>query len=137
MNTPTVAPDQPEATNLTIGERHEAVLRRWIDAYNARDEQREAGARAAGYIAHAPGEPAPLDFQAWTEMLAGYSTGFPDLHLTVEEVDGKVAEHWFQLDQVAVLQQVGLVIIPGPRLLIRILAHQLRRLGSRLSGRAG
>jgi predicted ester cyclase len=180
QNPPTIpAADRPQATQTTLAEQNEALFRRWIEAYNDRDDQREADARAAGYIAHAPGEAAPLDAEAWTEMLAAYSTGFPDIHLAVEEVaadeqmvaarmsftgthtgefqgipptgrkvafgsveinrmvDGKVAEHWFQLDQVAVLQQLGLVIIPGPRLLARIVFQQLKKLGSNVTRRAG
>jgi predicted ester cyclase len=43
-------------------------------------------------------------------------------------VDGRVAEHWFQLDALTLLQQLGLVVVPGPRLLPRILAQQLKRL---------
>jgi len=177
--TPIPAVDRPEARHSPLADQHEALLRRWIDAYNEREEQREADARGAGYIAHAPGEPAPLDSEAWTEMLAGYSTGFPDIRLTVEEVaadehmvaaritftgthtgefqglpptnrkvafesveinrvvDGKVVEHWFQLDQVAVLQQLGIVILPGPRMLMRILVHHAKKLGARVSRRAG
>ena len=41
-------------------------------------------------------------------------------------VDGKVVEHWFQLDQVALFKQLGLVVVPGPRLLARILVHKLK-----------
>jgi steroid delta-isomerase-like uncharacterized protein len=43
-------------------------------------------------------------------------------------VDGRVAEHWFQLDSLTLVQQLGLVVIPGPRLLSRILAERLKRL---------
>jgi len=43
-------------------------------------------------------------------------------------VDGRVAEHWFQMDSLTLLQQLGLVVAPGPRLLPRVLAHQLRKL---------
>jgi hypothetical protein len=40
-----------------------------------------------------------------------------------------------QLDQLALLQQLGMLIIPGPRLLIAIAVHQAKKLGSRwLSG---
>ena len=46
-------------------------------------------------------------------------------------VDGRVAEHWFQLDALALLQQLGLVVIPGPRLLPRLMTHQLKKLGKR------
>jgi hypothetical protein len=50
-------------------EDHKAVVRRWIEAYNDRDEQAEAAARAPGYVAHAPGEPEPLDSEAWTRFI--------------------------------------------------------------------
>jgi steroid delta-isomerase-like uncharacterized protein len=43
-------------------------------------------------------------------------------------VDGKVAEHWFYLDQVTLLQQLGLLVVPGPRLLPRLLTHQAKKL---------
>ncbi|UGS36077.1 ester cyclase [Capillimicrobium parvum] len=43
-------------------------------------------------------------------------------------VDGRVAEHWFQMDALSLLQQLGLVVVPGPRLLPRVLAHQLKKL---------
>jgi len=43
-------------------------------------------------------------------------------------VDGKVAEHWFQLDGVTLFEQLGLRIVPGPRLLPRLLASPVTRL---------
>jgi steroid delta-isomerase-like uncharacterized protein len=43
-------------------------------------------------------------------------------------VDGRVAEHWFQMDSLTLLQQLGLVVVPGPRLLPRVLAHQVTKL---------
>jgi predicted ester cyclase len=43
-------------------------------------------------------------------------------------VDGRVAEHWFQLDSLTLLQQLGLVVVPGPRLLPRVLGNQLKKL---------
>ena len=48
--------------------------------------------------------------------------------MAIDFVDGRVAEHWFQLDALSLLQQLGLVVIPGPRLLPRILTHQLEKL---------
>jgi hypothetical protein len=41
------------------GEDNKAVVRRWIEAYNNRDTQAEADARAPGYVAHAPGTQVP------------------------------------------------------------------------------
>jgi steroid delta-isomerase-like uncharacterized protein len=42
--------------------------------------------------------------------------------------DGRVAEHWFQLDALGLLQQLGLAVVPGPRLVPRLLTHQLKKL---------
>jgi steroid delta-isomerase-like uncharacterized protein len=43
-------------------------------------------------------------------------------------VDGRVAEHWFQLDSLTLLQQLGLMVVPGPRLVPRGLAKPLKKL---------
>jgi len=43
-------------------------------------------------------------------------------------VDGRVAEHWFQLDALTLLQQLGLAVVPGPRLLPRVLIQQIKKL---------
>lgn len=47
-------------------------------------------------------------------------------------VDGRVAEHWFQLDALSLLQQLGLVVVPGPRLLPSIVSHQLKKVRKKL-----
>jgi predicted ester cyclase len=47
-------------------------------------------------------------------------------------VDGRVAEHWFQLDALTLLRQLGLVVVPGPRLLPHILTHQLKKLRKKI-----
>jgi predicted ester cyclase len=157
-------------------EDNRIVARRWIDAFNARDDAAEAAARTTDYIAHAPDsiETAALDSDAWVELLGVFLEGFPDLYLEVLDssadegttaqrilftgthtgifrglpptgrevrfsgleinrmVDGKVAEHWFQLDAVTLFEQLGLRIVPGPRLLPRLLASPItRQLGKR------
>jgi predicted ester cyclase len=161
-----------ETSDATSVERNKAVSRRWIEVFNERDDAGEADVRAQDYIAYAPEslEPAPLDSEAWTQFLAGFVEGFPDLQITVEDavgeselvaqrvhfkgthtgvfqglppthkkvefsglelnrfVDGRVAQHWFQLDSLTLLQQLGMVVVPGPRLLPRILAHQVKKL---------
>jgi steroid delta-isomerase-like uncharacterized protein len=161
-----------EASDATSVERNKAVSRRWIEVFNERDDAGEADVRAQDYVAHAPVslEPTPLDSEAWTQFLAGFVKGFPDLQITVEDavgeddlvaqrvhfagthtgefqglppthrkvsfsglelnrfVDGRVAEHWFQMDSLTLLQQLGLVVVPGPRLLPRVLANQVRKL---------
>ena len=68
-------------------EENEAVFRRWIEAYNERDKQAEADARAPRYVAHAPGVPESLDSDAWEELIFEVFAGaFPDLRLTIEEI---------------------------------------------------
>ena len=68
------------------GEENAAVVRRWIEAYNDRDAEEEAAARAPGFVAHVPGVPGPLDDAAWTGCTAAFSAAFPDLWLTVEDI---------------------------------------------------
>jgi len=46
--------------------------------------------------------------------------------------DGRVEEHWFQMDSLSLLQQLGLIVVPGPRLLPRLVAQQVKKLRSRL-----
>lgn len=67
-------------------EANETVVRRWIDAYNERDRQAEADARAPGYVAHVPGMPGPLDAEAWVGFIDSFVEAFPDLRLTVESI---------------------------------------------------
>jgi predicted ester cyclase len=160
------------ATAIGSAEGNRIVARRWIDAFNARDDAAEAAARTTDYIAHTPEsiQTAALDSDAWVEFLGVFLEGFPDLHLQVLDssadegttaqrilftgthtgsfrglpptgnkvrfsgleinrmVDGRVAEHWFQLDAVTLFEQLGLRIVPGPRLLPRLLASTVTRL---------
>jgi len=46
-------------------------------------------------------------------------------------IDGKVAEHWFQLDALTLFEQLGLRVVPGPRLLPRLFAAPVRQLFAR------
>jgi predicted ester cyclase len=136
------------------GEDNKAVVRRWIEAYNNRDTQAEADARAPGYVAHAQGLPGPLNSEAWSQVLASFTEAFPDLRLTVEDifcggdmvaarvafqgshrgefqgfpptdrqvafssieinrvVGGKVEEHWFEIDLLGLMGQLG--ALPEP-----------------------
>jgi predicted ester cyclase len=157
---------------MTDVDHNKAVSRRWIEAYNARDDAAQADVLGPGYVGHAPAslEPSPMDTAAWATFLAGFTEGFPDLQLTIEDTvaegdlvaqrisfngthtgvfqglpptnrrvtfsglelnrfeDGRVAEHWFQLDALGLLQQLGLAVVPGPRLVPRLLGHQLKKL---------
>jgi steroid delta-isomerase-like uncharacterized protein len=159
-------------SKVESAEANRMAARRWIDAFNARDDETEGAARTADYIAHAPDsiQTDTLDSEAWAEFLGVFLEGFPDLHLEVQDsaadegmvaqrilftgthtgsfrglpptnrqvrfcgleinrmVDGKVAEHWFQLDAVTLFEQLGLRVVPGPRLLPRLIAAPVTRL---------
>ena len=158
--------------SAAVAEHNRTVARRWIDAFNARDDAAEAAARTADYIAHAPDsiQGDTLDSDAWIKFLGVFLEGFPDLHLEVlgssadegmvaqrilstgtqtgnfrglpptnrkvrfsgleinRMAGGKVAEHWFQLDAVTLFEQLGLRVVPGPRLLPRLIASPITRL---------
>jgi predicted ester cyclase len=164
--------NQVMSTPTPTAEDNRAAAIHWIDAFNTRDDPREAGLRMRDYIAHTPESigTAPLDSDAWIEFLGVFLEGFPDLHLEVQDtaadehmvaqrilftgthtgnfrglpptnrevrfggieinrmVDGKVAEHWFQLDAVTLFQQIGLLVVPGPRLIPRLLARPVKKL---------
>jgi predicted ester cyclase len=72
----------------------------------------------------------------FTGTHTGEFQGLPPTHRTVSFsglelnrfVDGRVSEHWFQMDALGLLQQLGLVVVPGPRLLPRLLPHRLKKL---------
>ena len=159
-------------STAAVAEHNRTAARRWIDAFNARDDAAEAAARTADYIAHAPDsiQPMALDSDAWLEFLGVFLEGFPDLHLEVQDsaadgemvaqrilftgthtgsfrglpptnrqvrfsgleinrmVDGKVAEHWVQLDALTLFEQLGLRVVPGPRLLPRLLVSPVTKL---------
>jgi predicted ester cyclase len=162
------------AKSMSIENR--LAARRWVEAFNARDDVGEADARTVDYIGHAPdGLRLPaLDGDAWVAFLNSFLEGFPDLHLKVldtvadEEmnaqrilftgthtghfrglpptgrtvrfsglelsrmVGGKAAEHWFQMDTLTLFEQLGLRIVPGPRLLPRLITAPLKRLAAKL-----
>ena len=46
--------------------------------------------------------------------------------------DGKAVEHWGVREDLGMMRQLGLVVIPGPRLLGRMLVDRAKRLRSRL-----
>lgn len=63
----------------------------------------------------------------------GRSVRFSGLELS-RMVDGRLAEHWFQLDAVTLFEQLGLRMVPGPRLVSRLVASPFKKL-SRRGGR--
>jgi len=112
-------------------EENKGVVRRWIEAYNDRDTQAEADARAPGYVTHTPGLPGTVeDIFSEGDMVAariafhgthrGEFQGIPPTEKRVtfsgieidRMVDGKVQEHWFEMDLLGLMQQLG--AIPEP-----------------------
>ena len=69
-----------------MSEENKAIVLRWIEAYNNRDMQAEADARAPGYLAHVPAAPGPLDSEGWSRFIATFMEAFPDLRLTVKDI---------------------------------------------------
>jgi predicted ester cyclase len=55
----------------------------------------------------------------------GRAVEFSAIEINRFGTDGRVAEHWVQLDQLGMLRQLGLMVIPGPRLLLRALRQRL------------
>ena len=49
--------------------------------------------------------------------------------------EGKLVESWEVYDTLGMMRQLGLVVIPGPRLLVRMLVGQAKKLGARLPTR--
>ena len=49
--------------------------------------------------------------------------------------EGKLVESWEVYDTLGMMRQLGLVVIPGPRLLGRMLVGQAKKLGARLPKR--
>jgi SnoaL-like polyketide cyclase len=98
--------------------------------------------RAQDYVAYAPAslEPAPLDAEGWTRFLADFVKAFPDLQITVEDAvaEGDLVTQRVHCEGTHTGEFQGLPptskkvsfsgLLPGPRLLPRMLAHQLKKL---------
>src|SRR5687768_16039636 len=57
----------------------------------------------------------------------GKKVTFEGLELNRHGENGKVVEHWFQLDALSLLQQLGLIVVPGPRLVPRVVADLVKK----------
>jgi steroid delta-isomerase-like uncharacterized protein len=49
--------------------------------------------------------------------------------------EGKFVESWEVYDTLGMMRQLGLIVIPGPQLLVRMLVCQAKKLGARLPKR--
>ena len=59
------------------GDANKSLNERWVDAFNARDWASEAASRAADYMAHMSGSPAPLDATGWDACHGEFLRGLP------------------------------------------------------------
>ncbi len=57
---------------------------RWIEAFNERDWKAEAASRGPNFQAHLSGMPEPLNGEAWSAFLGGFSAAFPDSRIAVD-----------------------------------------------------
>jgi steroid delta-isomerase-like uncharacterized protein len=139
-----------------VSEENKDVVRRWIEAYNERDLEAEAGVLSPGFVAHVSAAPGPLEgLETWRQFTAPFTEAFPDLRLTIQDIaaegdtvaarvafrgthrgefqgipptdkevafssmefnrvmDGKVEEHWVELDLFGLMQQLGAIPEPG------------------------
>jgi predicted SnoaL-like aldol condensation-catalyzing enzyme len=124
-----------ERSEVSEQDENRAVVRRWIETFNnPYTPQTEVDVLAPGYIAHAPAFPdlrlTVEDIFSTEDMVAarvafrgthrGEFQGIPPTGKEVafssieidRMVDGKVAEHWFELDLLGLMGQLG--AIPGP-----------------------
>src|SRR5437660_11678676 len=76
-----------ETPTTSASTENRLAARQWVDAFNARDDEREADARTADYAGYAPDSMhlPPLDSDAWVAFLDAFLEGFPDLHLEVQD----------------------------------------------------
>ncbi len=62
-----------------------ALNRRWIEAFNAQDWETERALRGKNFKAYMSGSKEPLDFDAWSGFMEGFTTAFPDARIDIEE----------------------------------------------------
>jgi steroid delta-isomerase-like uncharacterized protein len=139
-----------------VSEENKDVVRRWIEAFNERDSEAEAGVLSPGFVAHVSAAPGPLEgLETWRQFTVPFTEAFPDLRLTIQDIaaegdtvaarvafrgthrgefqgipptdkevafssmefnrvmDGKVEEHWVELDLFGLMQQLGAIPEPG------------------------
>jgi len=62
-----------------------AQTHRWIEAFNARDWETERAMRTEDFKATLSGTPEPLNSEAWSAFIHGFTAAFPDALITVGE----------------------------------------------------
>ncbi|MCE5288781.1 MAG: ester cyclase [Nocardiaceae bacterium] len=69
----------------------------WVQAFNDRDWDAEAGFRHPSYAAHVQGAPVTLDSAGWAEFMGMFVAGFPDVQISIDSAVTErdtVASRW-------------------------------------------
>ncbi len=77
-------PEMPESVASQVKGGNQSLNLRWIQAFNQRDWDLEKALRTPDFQAHLSGAPAPLDSDAWSGFLIGFTQAFPDSQITVD-----------------------------------------------------
>ena len=67
-------------------EEPKALIRRWVELWNAGDAAAIAAFVAPDYVRHDPNAPEVRGPEAERQLVAMYRAAFPDLHFTVEHL---------------------------------------------------
>src|SRR5229473_1645430 len=111
-------------------EENKVVVRRYLDeAWTKRNVDIIDELMASDYARYLPGQDKPLDRETQKQRIAGFHKAMPDMvfmgvapggkQLTVTAIDiarlenGKIVDHWGQMDMLGLMRQLGLVPTPG------------------------
>lgn len=64
---------------------HKAVVRRFLNAFEANDQATIKEVLAPDYVAHAPGAPGPLDRETVAQRIGTFAAAFSELRATIED----------------------------------------------------
>jgi len=90
-------PDPPEGFDQGNSQDLRALNRRWIEAFNDRDWATERAARGENFRAYLSGMTEPMEHAAWSGFLLGFTTAFPDAHISIDSCIAEgdsVATRW-------------------------------------------
>jgi steroid delta-isomerase-like uncharacterized protein len=67
-------------------EENKTLARRWFAALNADDMHAIGELYASSFTDHIPGQPEPLNIDAFRQFISGFNAAFPDIHHTIEDL---------------------------------------------------
>lgn len=71
--------------DITFTEENKASVRRFFDAFQTNDQVALKELLAPDLVAHLPGDPGPLNREAFLEVVGRWNAAFSDLRFTVED----------------------------------------------------